>query len=448
MGFQRSAYTKYLVLGAAADHKFQPHPFNFPNVISANAPWPLASFNTNPEALTYDTGWNMGRRVNLFLETPNWEFSTYKVTVRAFNASSDPTATIRPVLVAPNAVLNDPTEEAGNGAIPYYTFLMGNPVYPNGAIWNSNTNQKVVSVNFNAGFDVINVYPVRFETSGGGYLTEVTPLNAPFSPMVGCTAAGEVRLNYSAALRNVVGVGSRATASSNSLVKPTDTIEIIAAGALHSNLAASNRLTAYPDAGAENANYYPIITASRVTAQGTWRLEFAAMIDNYGPAERPYLPAYTGLGTYSNPVTGGTSVPTAYTANEIYFVYSAADVRGLAKNNMTVEVRGRDLAGNIVFTGTLYNACNLTYCRNNHQQVIDTFKDPGKYLNFSVANFAKTARPIMPANSIATNATNTYTFTYGNSQNGTQPIKTLAICDSHPQGTGQTLVAVTVEPAE
>lgn len=442
MGFQRSAYTKYLVLGTAADHKFQPHPFNFPNLINAtNAPWPLAAFNTNFDLPAYDTGWNMGRRVNLFLETPNWEFSTYKVTVRAFNASSDPTSTIRPVLVAPNAVLNDPTEEAGNGAIPYYTFLMGNPIYPNGAIWNSNTNQKVVGASDNAIPPNV-VYPVRFESSGGVYLTEATSPGTPFTPMVGCTAAGEVRLNYSAALRNVIGVGSRATASSNNLVKPTDTIEIIAAGALHSNLAESNRLTAY------SSNNYPIITASRVTAQGTWRLEFAAMIDNYGPAERPYLPAYTGLGTYSNPVTGGTSVPTAYTANEIYFVYSAADIRGLAKNNMTVEVRGRDLAGNIVFTGTLYNACNLTYCRNNRQQVIDTFKDPGKYLNFSVADFAKTARPIMPANSIATNATNTYTFTYGNSQNGTQPIKTLAICDSSTAGQLQTLVAVTVEPAE
>jgi len=437
MGFQRSAYTKYLVLGNAADHKFQPHPFNFPNPISANAPWPLAAFNISTKFASYDMGWNMGRRVNLFLETPNWEFSTYKVTVRAFNANADPTTATRPVLVAPNAVLNDPKEETANGAIPYYTFLMGNPVYPNGAIWNSNTNQKVVSVSDELSFPPTTVYPVRFEGIGGVYLTEATLI-----PMVGCTAAGEVRLNYSAALRNVVGVGSRATASSNNLVKPTDTIEIIAAGALHSNLAASNRLNDY------SSNNYPIITASRVTAQGTWRLEFAAMIDNYGPAERPHLPAYTGLGTYTNPVTGGTTVPTAYTANEIYFVYSAADVRGLAKNNMTVEVRGRDLAGNIVFTGTLYNACNLTHCRNNRQQIIDTFKDPSKYLNFSVADFAKTARPIVPANSIATNATNTYTFTYGNSQNGTQPIKTLAICDSANTGIGQTLVAVTVEPAE
>ncbi len=444
MGFQRSAYTKYLVLGAAADHKFQPHPFSFPNIASPTAaPWPLATFNTNPQFANYDMGWNMGRRVNLFLETPNWEFSAYKVTVRAFNASSDPTATIRPVLVAPNAVLNDPTEEAGNGAIPYYTFLMGNPVYPNGAIWNSNTSQKVVSVFDN--FNGVDVYPVRFEDIGGMYLSESLSPFSPFTPMVGCTAAGEVRLNYSAALTNVVGVGSRATASSNNLVKPTDTIELIAAGAQYSNLAESNRLPNY------SSNNYPIITACRVTAQGSWRLEFAAMIDNYGPPERPDLPAYTGSGTYTNPVELGQSNPTAYTANEIYFVYATKDgseVIGLAKNNMTVAVRGRDLAGNTVFTGRLYNACNLTHCRNNSQQIIDTFKDPGKYLNFSVADFAKTARPIMPANSIATNATNTYTFTYGNSQNGTQPIKTLAICDSDTSGSGQTLVAVTVEPAE
>jgi len=444
MGFQRSAYTKYLVLGAAADHKFQPHPFNFPNYITNNAPWPLAAFNTRNDITIYDAGWNMGRRVNLFLETPNWEFSTYKVTVRAFNASSNPTASIRPVLVAPNAILNDPAEEAVNGAIPYYTFLMGNPVYPNGAIWNSNSEEKVVSFLDSEG---ATVYPVRFETSGGEYLTDAASApNAPFTPMVGCTAAGEIRLNYSAALRNVVGVGSRATVSSNNLVNPTDTIEIIAAGASYSNLGENNRLPNY------SSNNYPIITACRVTAQGTWRLEFAAMIDNYGPPDRPNLPAYTGLGTYTNPVTGGTSNPTAYTANEIYFVYvddkGIPDVRGLAKNNMTVEVRGRDLAGNIVFTGTLYNACNLTYCRNNREQIINTFKDPGKYLNFSIANFVKTARPIMPANSVITNATNTYTFTYGNSQNGTQPIKTLAICDSAQQGTGQTLVVVTVEPAE
>lgn len=446
MGFQRSAYTRYLVLGAAADHRFQPYPLAFPNEVNPNnAPWPLAVFNTNFQIILNDAGWSMGRRVNLFLETPNWELSTYKVTVRAFNASStDPTGTVRPILVAPNAVLNDPTEEAAvNGAIPYYTFLMGNPVYPNGAIWdpslNSGNGQKVVSV---LDASASTVYPVRFDNSGGLYTTEAAPESSTFKPRVGCVAAGEIRLNYSAALKDVVGVGSRAGIAAANLVKPTDTIELIATGATHSNLAASNRLTAY------SGNDYPIILASRITAQGVWRLEFAAMIDNYGPAERPYLPAYTGLGTYSNPVTGGTSVPSAYTANEIYFVYSSTDVRGLAKNNMTVSVVGRDLTGAVVFRGTLYNACNLTYCRNNRQQILDSFKDPGKYLNFSVADFAKTARPVVPANSIATNLTNAVTFTYGNSQNGTQPIKTLAICDSATIGTAQTLVAVTVEPAE
>lgn len=445
MGFQRSAYTRYLVLGNAADHRFQPYPLAFPNDFNPiNAPWPLAIFNTNFDLPTYDAGWNMGRRVNLFLETPNWELSTYKVTVRAFNASStDPTSTVRPILVAPNAVLNDPTEEAGNGAIPYYTFLMGNPVYPNGAIWNPSLNggngQKVVNV-LDASLNT--VYPVRFENSGGVYTTEATPALSSFTPRVGCVAAGEIRLNYSAALKDVVGVGSRAGIAAANLVKPTDTVELIATGATHSNLAASNRLAQY------SSNNYPIILASRVTAQGVWRLEFAAMIDNYGPAERPYLPAYTGLGTYSNPATGGTPVPTAYMANEIHFVYPGADVRSLARNNMTVSVVGRDLTGAVVFRGTLYNACNLTYCRNNRQQILDAFKDPGKYLNFSVADFAKTARPVMPANSIATNQTNAVTFTYGNSQNGTQPIKTLAICDSSNAGAAQTLVAVTVEPAE
>jgi hypothetical protein len=441
MGFQRSAYTRYLVLGNAADHRFQPYPLAFPNEISpTNAPWPLAIFNTNAEFSVYDAGWNMGRRVNLFLETPNWEFCAYKITVRAFNANpADPTSTVRPILVAPNAVLNDPAEETANGAIPYYTFLMGNPVYPNGAIWNSNINQKVVSVQ---DASLNNVYPVRFESAGGVYTTEASP-PLSFSYRAGCTAAGEIRLNYSAALKDVVGVGSRAGIAAANIVKPTDTIELIATGATHSNLAASNRLVAY------SSNNYPIIVASRITAQGVWRLEFSAMIDNYGPAERPSLPAYTGLGTYSNPATGGVSVPTAYMANEIHFVYSGADVRGLARNNMTVSVVGRDLTGAVVFTGTLYNACNLTYCRNNKQQILDMFKDPGKYLNFSVADFAKTARPILPANSIATNQTNTYTFTYGNNQNGTQPIKTLAICDSSTAGTSlQTLVAVTVEPAE
>jgi len=444
MSFQRSTYTRYLILGNAADHRFQPFPLSFPSVMDgANAPWPAPGFNTNSALPTYDAGWTMGRRINLFFDTPNWEVSSYKVSVQAFNVSSNPTSATRPVLIAPNAILNDPEQEAVSGAIPYYTFLMGNPVYPNGWLWNSNLQQKIGSF-----LDPSSntVFPTWIQGPGSTYIYETSGL---LTARVGCTAAGEVRLNYSAALREVVGVGSRASTAAEYVVKPTDTIELIASGSSYSNLASNNRIITYDT----NSNPHPIIVACRLSNQNTWRLEFCALIDNYGPdayggKPTPYLPAYTGLGTYDNPVSTGVSVPLAYVANEIYFVYSETDVRGLAKNNMVVDVRGRDVAGNIVFTGKLYNACNLTYCRNNRAEILNSFKDPAKYLNFTVNDFSKSARPLPVANSITTNLTNSYTFTYGSSANGTQPIKTLAIQDSNVGGNFATLVVVTAEPAE
>lgn len=448
MSFQRSTYTRYIVLGPTADYRLQPFPLSIPSEVNPlSAPWPAPAFYTTSTDDSYDAGWNMGRQVNLFFDTPNWELSCYKISVQAFNVAVAGQKS-KPILIAPNAILNDPEQEATNGARPYYTFLRGNPVYPNGWLWNSNLGEKVGSVTDN---NSTQVFPAWINSPGTTYsnYTYEALVNST-TPRVGCVAAGEVRLNYSAGLRNVVGVGIRASTAAEYVVQPTDTIELIAAASSYSNLAANSRIPAYDNSG----NPHPIIVACQLSNQNTWRLEFCALIDNYGPdaytgKPTPYLPAYTGLGTYSNPVTGGTSVPSAYTANEIYFVYSPTDVRGLAKNKMIVDVRGRDIAGNVVFTGQLYNACNLTHCRNNSAEILNCFKDPAKYLNFTVNDFSKSARPLPVAAAISANLTNSYTFTYGNSASGTQPIKTLAILDSNPSDTADnTLVVVTAEPAE
>jgi LysM repeat protein len=446
MGFQRSAYTRYLILGGVlSDHVRHPYPLTIPNELASISicPWPLSAFLYSEDSGNVFLGWSMGNKVNLFLETPNWEVSPYKVTVRAFNADENINVNRPPILVEPNVVLHDPTQaESPTQETPYYTFLMGNPVYPNGALWKPEDQQgpgeKILILE-----DTITnqtVYPVNWDDSGIITVNNQNVMTA-YTDRIGCTAAGEVRLNYSASLKNIVGVGSRENVGAVHVVQPTDTIELIDAEASYSNLANYNRLNNYLN------NPYPIITAIRTTAQGVWKIEFAAMIDNYGPDDRPGLPTYTGLGTFSNPVplAGYETISSAYTANEIYFMYPNNIFKGLAKDNLVISVVGRDVAGEKVFVGKLYNACNLTYFENNKQQTLNTFKYSKEYLNLSLSKFAQIARPIIPATSIPTNQTNEVTFKCGNYQNGTRPIKTLAIYNS---SNIRTLVVVTAEPAE
>jgi len=455
MNFQKSPCTRYLVLGRATDHWLQPYPLRPFSSAVFNTPFHLPVFDVNATQVNLSdapqVGWSMGRSINLFLETPNWELSTYKVTVRAWTAGFINSGGLflapnpRPILIAPNAVIKDPEDGANTGMGPYYTFLRGNPVYPNGALWNSSTGSKIVSLSGGT------LYPVRFNNSSQVFPDVLTSYDVSVGSesLVGCVAAGEVRINYSATLKDVVGVNSRANNSFNNLVKPTDTIELIADNTAYSNLADTNRLSAY---GANNP--YPIITAARNTNQDIWKLEFAALINNYGVG---LIPGYTGAGTYDNPGesygSNYFSPYLDYVSNEIYFAIGKKQALGLAINNLTVEVVGRDLSGNIVFTGTLCNACNLTHCRNNRPEIINMFNDPSKYLNFNLENFSKTARPIMPQASANFGSSLATVFTCGNSQNGTQPIKTLAICDSdissaNANDSVKTVIEVTAEPIE
>jgi hypothetical protein len=168
-------------------------------------------------------------------------------------------------------------------------------------------------------------------------------------------------------------------------------------------------------------------------------------LDNYG------FPAYTGTGTKTNSAGTGVSVTTSYTANELYFycgvdAASANIIKGLARDAVAANVVGRDIAGNIVFTGSIANAANLTHVRNNTASTLSRFNDPTKYSLSSTAEFFSGARPIKVCTSAAQvqNQDNTFTFTAGRDSSGSQPLKSLSVYS--PSSNPTTMLIVTVIP--
>jgi len=374
----------------------------------------------------------MGRAVNVLFDTPNWPVSAAQVTVQAISTGN--TAGERtPLLVAVNSMIQDSALDAGTTySRPYPTFLRGNPVYTNGKFYNSST----------AAY-TDHVYAVGKTATPNA--EDPTSLTNP-----GCTSVGEVRIVYSAVLKNIVPSGARLNIADSQVVQPTDTIEILSPEILLSNAAVSNRITAYNSAN----NPHPIITALRKSpTAGGWTIEFSALVDNSNPVidlDNYGFPAYTGLGTMTNSTTGGSSVTTSYTANELYFycgvdAASANIINGLARDAVAANVIGRDVAGNIVFTGSIANAANLTHVRNNTASILSRFNDPTKYSLSSTAEFFSGARPIKVCTSAAQvqNQDNTFTFTAGRDSSGSQPLKSLSVYS--PSATA-TMLVVTVIP--
>lgn len=434
MNFHQGAITKYLILGSPADELFQPYPLTF-NDTAGNIPsYPSAKW-TDTNLANYD-GWNMGRAVNVLFDTPNWPVSAAQVSVQAITTGN--TAGDRaPLLVAVNSMIQDSALDAGTTySRAYPTFLRGNPVYKNGKFWDSVTK----GGEYNDGVYV-----------KGKLANLVTKYSLSQLCDPGCISVGEVRIVYSAVLKNIVPSGSRLNVADSQVVQPTDTIEILSPEIILSNAAVSNRITAYDDA----SNPYPIITALKKSpTAGGWTIEFSALVDNsnqlissvnYG------FPAYTGTGTKTNSAGTGVSVTTSYTANELYFycgvdAASANIIKGLARDAVAANVVGRDVAGNIVFTGSIANAANLTHVRNNTASILSRFNDPTKYSLSSNAEFFSGARPIKVCTSAAQarNEANTVTFNAGKDSSGSQPLKSLSVYS--PSSNPTTMLVVTVIP--
>lgn len=434
MNFHQGAITKYLILGSPADELFQPYPLTFNNTTGNIPSYPSARW-VDTNLVNYD-GWNMGRAVNVLFDTPNWPVSAAQVTVQAISTGS--TAGERtPLLVAVNSMIQDSVLDAGTTySRAYPTFLRGNPVYKNGKFYNSSTGEYTDHVYAKG----------KFATPTAKY--DVSQLSDP-----GCISIGEVRIVYSAILKNIVPSGSRLNVADSQVVQPTDTIEILSPEIILSNAAVSNRIIAYDDV----SNPYPIITALKKSpTAGGWTIEFSALIDNSNPVidKHTYgFPAYTGTGTITNSsgASNSVSVTTSYTANELYFycgvdAASANIIKGLARDAVAANVVGRDVAGNIVFTGSIANAANLTHVRNNTASILSRFNDPTKYSLSSNAEFFSGARPIKVCTSAAQaqNEANTFTFNAGKDSSGSQPLKSLSVYS--PSSNPTTMLVVTVIP--
>ena len=429
MNFHQGAITKYLILGTPADELFQPYPLEF-NDTAGNIPsYPSAKW-TDTASVSYD-GWNMGRAVNVLFDTPNWPVSAAQVTVQAISTGN--TAADRaPLLVAVNSMIQDSALAAGTTySRAYPTFLRGNPVYKNGKFFNSS----------------ISAYTDSVYAKG----KTATPVTRSTLADPGCISVGEVRIVYSAVLKNIVPSGSRLNVADSQVVQPTDTIQILSPEIILSNAAVSNRITAYNNA----SNPHPIITALRKSpTAGGWTIEFSALVDNSNPVidfDTYGFPAYTGTGTLTNSGGFGSSVTTSYTANELYFycgvdAASASKIKGLARDAVAANVVGRDVAGNIVFTGSIANAANLTHVRNNTASILSRFNDPTKYSLSSNAEFFSGARPIKVCTSAAQaqNEANTVTFNAGKDSSGSQPLKSLSVYS--PSSNPTTMLVVTVIP--
>jgi hypothetical protein len=462
MIFHQSPITKYVVTGPPQEYSstidgspvpsdgcdfcFQPYPmYGLSNPISNSVyfanPYTVSTVGSNP---VY-SGWHMGRAVNVFLDTPFWPTSALQVNVRIVAGGSS--IGLRPVIhVVPNAVIRNPYQEsldtvASIPLTPFNTFIRGNPVYPNGKLWNEETGV-LVDGNFWYGNEI--GLPTLFNDGKSGALS-----------------VGEIRLVYSGKLDNIVPAGSRVGTDMKYWVKPTDTIELtpVIATTTGSNLASANRVAAYDAAN----NKHPILTAvKQISNLSEWAIEFNALIDNSignGPVEFGY-PTWSGCGSYYNFDTSGDGPnKMAYAANEIYFLISVVDngkfstytIKSLAKDELICNVVGRDVAGNIVFRGRLAGAANLTYFNNNSARIKNTYLDPSRQLQLSFDELKAGAKPDR-CNSSAANLTNPdigYNLQVGKDASGIQPIRSLAIYDQGTSGvstTGPNVLAITVTP--
>ena len=438
MNFHNPSVTKYLVLGQLRDFRQQPYPFNFTGFLSSstNLIYPNSALANDDGAL--DNGWNMGRVINVLFDPLTWTQDAVQVTIQAVGSGITPTEPLAPILVAPNLIIND--QDA------YITFLKGNPVYPNGKLWDEYAGS--------SGDYVDGAAYISASTSQGTASTCFTPDPLTIgSTQSGAMSVGEVRINYTAVLNAVVPAGGRVNLPVNQWVLATDTIEIIPDNFQYSNLCAYNRLNQYDepmDRGASN-NPYPVITAVRRTNNlNDWAIEFSAMIDNSG--QLAHLPEYLGSGRAQNPSTGSSS-STAYVSNEVYYYFgqdaqNVPIVKGLAKHNLSAKVVGRDVAGAVVFFGNLAAATNLTHCLNNSASRISEFYSAPGLSTVTIDDFKAAARPVAVAVSATSInvGTTTITLSAGASYHGTQPFKSLAIYDPNSTSLSTTVVAITVTP--
>lgn len=446
MNFHQSPLTKYIITGTANSatdigcFDFAYTQYGLP-IYTANSSYAHPNpYTIDKTSLIPYAGWNMGRNINLFFDTPFWPTSALQITVKIVASSSGPTSPKHPVLIAPNVVIrgSEASPSRYTDYDPYYTFLRGNPVYANGKLYSSNPSSAgLVTGSF-------------FMDDGSGF-----PVVFDSDKDVGAMSTGEVRVQYSGRLSQIEPVGARASQTNNYWVQPTDTIELIPLeGSKGSNLAGFNRITSYDNA----SNYYPIITAVKNNNnQKTWSIEFSAMINNSEAngvrdgVDGAFLNWQTlnGAGDWKTYQDFSTN-SNALTANELYFCTNVAGiapslvytVKGLAKDALRCRVVGRDIAGNQVFSGILDGAANLTYFRNNNLQYTSNYFDPTKYTFVSLDEL-KTLTPNRVAASIATvsDPTLIYTVHVGKDASGVQPLKCLAI---HDPGSAFNLLAVTV----
>lgn len=440
MNFHNPSVTKYLVLGQLRDFRQQPYPFNFTGFLSAptNLIYPNSALVNDSAA--QDNGWNMGRVINVLFDPLTWTQDAVQVTIQAVGSGITPTEPLAPILVAPNLIINDPAQAA------YTTFLKGNPVYPNGMLWDEYAG--------GSGEYVDGAAYISASTSQGTASTYFTPDSSTIGyTQSGAMSVGEVRINYTAVLNAVVPAGDRVDLPVNQWVLATDTIEIIPANFQYSNICASNRVYLYDGdlTKGPSRNPYPIITALRRTNNlNDWAIEFSAMIDNSG--QQAYLPEYLGSGRAQNPSTGSSS-STAYVSNEIYYYFgqdaqNLPIVKGLAKHNLSAAVVGRDVAGAVVFFGELTAATNLTHCLNNSASRISEFYSAPGLSTVTIDGFKASARPITVAVAVVPINTGStiITLAAGGSYHGTQPFKSLAIYDPNSTSLSTTVVAITVTP--
>ena len=453
MNFHQGPVTKYLHLGpvtnfsslvaatAPGDFCYQPYPLN-PAGYAGILAFPNGVIEDADTASTFSGG-VAGRVVTVFLDTPFWPAATKEVNIKIVGAGINAGTNKPPVLIASNVVIkNYATDSTANDQRPYYTFLRGTSVLPGGRLYNHLTGVLVDSGHFwmdiNDGFNTA----VAFSTGKGGALS-----------------TGEIRLCYSGALQDIKPAGARVGLAMGSWVTPTDTIQLTPTSTTvlpaESNLAKFNRLATYDLGGATSNNPHPIITALKLNSNlSDWSIEFSALIDNSQNSDPSNLryPYWTGSGRVDNFSTVNPAVD-ACAVNEIYFTINNNGggnyvVKGLAKDSLKCTVVGRDVAGNIVFTGTLAGAANLTYFRNNSPALIADYLNPTTHVHMTPGEFKVGAKPNLVCNTTAMLADNNQICTLRSeeSPHGTQPIRVVSIIDPSTAAAGFNVLAITVVP--
>ena len=447
MNFHQGPITKYLHLGpvtnvsgtAPGDFCYQPYPLDPAGTLGQGIVFFGGNLTDQLTSSAYNGG-VAGRVVTMFLATPFWPASTKEVNIKLVGAGLGPTTARAPVLIASNVVIkNYATDNTANDQRPHYTFLRGTPVLPGGKLYNSINGQLI---------------PGHFWIDDG--LGGVTAFD---TGTTGALSTGEIRLCYSGALQDVKPAGARVGLAMGSWVKPTDTIQLtpITTTVLpaESNLAKFNRLATYDLGGGTSNNPHPIITALKLNSNlSDWSIEFSALIDNSqnsDPSDNRY-PYWTGSGRADNLTTVNAAID-ACAVNEIYFTMDddgkgSYVIKGLAKDSLKCTVVGRDVAGNIVFTGTLAGAANLTYFRNNSPALIADYLNPSNHVHVTPEEFKFGARPnrvCITANLLADND-QICTLRSEESPHGAQPIRVVSIFDTSTAAGIFNVLAITVVP--